>query len=770
MRKLLFFFLGLISFVVLLIAGCMIFLLSDKGQKWAMDQCLTSLREELGTKLVVGDFRLNPFLGRFAVHGVELYDKENVCMLRVDTAEVGIKITRLVKKEIVFDQMKLAGASAVLYKNRRDSAANYQFVIDATTKNKKPKKKKKTKSPFKVYMDLNDAVISRTDFKWDIKSEPEKGGDTLDVNHIDVKDLHLSVFGRIQDERVYDFKVTDFGVSEKQSGINVKMDKVHAKIVKDRSGNFIIEGFKGNYRDKHVELGSIHLEQKNGKLGGNTPINVSIKELLYKCNNGKPRKNTGKPNRGWFDPGHLNSVVNAELTVSNIKSDTIKVYVDHLDAFDKDSGLDIKNFTSYIDITKKDIFLTDATIALARTRIKMGKVHLEYETVKGAAAEEKASGTKAAAGDNASGTKAAAEEKASGTKVTAEGETGAKPKSTFKMKINDFPFTAKVYLQDIAKPFAPPLSNFTTPLNLDLVVGGDLDRILFKDIVITSFDKRLRLTAQGDLCDVTKKRALCLHFTDIHLDARSGIKDIIINHFSKKVRMKMVQQMRAIGDVSYAGTLGIFFKRQDIAGRLYTRFGNVDFGFTINGWTKFLTGWMKAPGELKLGDVMNAPGFSIFNAQAKYNVNISKKSKVSLISRSKGGRLPVGDLQATIDKAKYKTMPINGITANLVSDGIKAVGDVSFGLKVMDVEAELEYMQTDKVQKYHIKPHIKKHKTFTPLFEKLKAKKNSKEQAKTDSKDNSKTASKADAKDKSKDDSKDKPKKKNFFKSLFKSK
>ena len=753
MRKLLFFFLGLISFVILLIAGCIIFLLSDKGQKWAMDQCLTSLREELGTKLVVGDFRLNPFLGRFAVHGVELYDKENVCMLRVDTAEVGIKVTRLVNKEIVFDQMKLAGASAVLYKERRDTAANYQFVIDATTKNKKPKKKKKTKSPFKVYVDLNDAVIKRTDFKWDIKSEPEKGGDTLDVNHIDVKDLHLSVFGRIQDERFYDFKVTDFGVSEKQSGINVKIDKVHAKIVKDRSGNFIIEGFEGNYRDKHVELGSIHLEQKNGKLGGNTPISVSIKELLYKCNNGKPRKNTGKPNRGWFDPGHLNSLVNADLTVSNLKSDTIKVYIDHLDAFDKDSGLDIKNFTSYVDITKKDIFLTDATIALARTRIKMKKVHLEYQTVKGAAAEEKG---------------AAAEVKASGAKTSAESGTGAKPKSTFKMKINDFPFTAKVYLQDIAKPFAPPLSNFTTPLNLDLVVGGDLDRILFKNILITSFDKRLRLTAQGDLCDVTKKRALCLHFNNIHLDARSGIKDIIINHFSKKVRMKMVRQMRAIGDISYSGTLGIFFKRQEVAGRLYTKFGDVDFGFSINGWTKFLTGWMKAPGELKLGDVMNAPGFSIFNAQAKYNVNISKKSKVSLISRAKGGRLPVGELQATIDKAKYKTMPINGISANLVSDGVKAVGDVSFGLKVMDIEAELEYMQTDKVQKYHIKPHIKKHKTFTPLFEKLKTMKKSKEQAKKDSKD--KSGSKADSKDKSKDDSKDKPKKKNFFKSLFKSK
>lgn len=677
MRKIIIAIIGFIATVFLVIAGFMLFLLSDKGQKWAMNQCLTSLRAELGTKLVIGDFSLNPFVGRFAIHGVEMYDRDSICMLRVDTAEVGIAITRIIKKEIVIDQMKLAGASAELYKNSRDTAANYQFVIDALTKNKKPKKKNKKKSPFKVYLNLDDAVISRTDFKWDVKSEPHKGGDTLDVNHINVKDFHLSVTGKVQDERIYNFKVKDFGVSEKKSGITLSMDKVHAKIIKDRSGNFIIEGLKGVYRDKHLELGSIHVEQKNGKLGGNAPIDISIKKLHYKCNNGKPRKNTNKPNRGWFDPGHLNTELNADFVVSDLNKDTIRIYLDHLDSYDEDSGLDIKNFTSHIDVTKKDIILTNATIALASTRIKMRQVHLEFQ-------------------------------------------------SPSKMQIHDFPFTAKVYLQDIAKPFAPPLSHFTTPLNLDLIVGGDLDRILFKNIVITTLDKRLRLTAQGDLCDVTKKRALCLHFTDIHLDARSGIKDIIINHFSKKVRMKMVRQMRAVGDISYSGTLGIFFKRQEVAGRLYTKFGNVDFGFAIDGWTKFLKGWMKAPGELRLGDVMNAPGFSIFGAQAKYNVNISKKSKVSLISRSKGGRLPVGDLQATIDKAKYKSMPVKGISANLVSDGIKAVGEVSFGLKVMDIEAELEYMQTDKVQKYHIKPHIKKHKTFTPLFDKLRNLKKSK--------------------------------------------
>lgn len=726
MRKLIIFIIGLLATVLLLVGGCIAFLLTEKGQKWAMDQCLTSLRETLGTKLVIGDFSLNPFLGQFALHSVELYDKENTCMLRVDTAEVGIEVTRLIKKEIVLDHVKLAGASAVLYKNRRDTAANYQFVIDAMKKNKKPKPKKAKKSPFKVYVDLDDAIISRTDFKWDIKSEPYKGGDTLDTNHIEVKGLHLSVYSKIQDERLYDFRISNFGVSERKSGINVSMDKVQAKIIKDRSANFTIHGLKGKYRDKHVELGSIHLAQMSGKLGGNTPIDVSIKELLYKCNNGKPRKNTNKPNRGWFDPGHLNTLVNAEIKVSNLKGDTINVYVDHLDAFDKDSGLDIKNFTSQINITKKDIFLTSPIISLARTRIRMGDVHLEYQTAKHAASEKQ-------------GAEAGAKDK-TGSKAD------TKTKSAFRLKIHDFPFSAKVYLQDIAKPFAPPLSNFTTPLNLDLVVSGDIDRILFKDINITNFDKRLRLTAQGDLCDVTKKRALCLHFTDIHLDARSGIKDIIINHFSKKVRMKMVRQMRAVGDITYSGTLGIFFKRQDIAGRLYTRFGEVDFGFTIDGWTKFLKGWMKAPGELKLGEVMNAPGFSIFNAQAKYNVNISKKSKVSLISRSKGGRLPVGDLQATIDKAKYKSLPINGITANLVSDGIKAVGDVSFGMKVMDIDAELMYMQTDKVQKYSIKPHIKRHKTFTPLFEKLRAKKQAREakQAKEDKED--KKASKEDRK------------------------
>ena len=677
-RKFIIWISGILAVLLLLVGGFILFMLTDTGQQWATRIYIDAVREELGTKLNVGSFRVHPFSGRLSLHDMELYDKAGVKMLKVDTAEVGIDVMKLFYNEIIVDRIKLAGASSVLYKNHPDSAANYQFVVDALSK-KKDKKKKKGKSPFKVYMDIKEAAISRTDFKWDIMSAPAKGKDTLDMNHIDIRNFHVTLSGNLRNKQFLKGDLKNLGIEERKSGMQLRLDRGSIDMMLKRRVQLTLEGMAGKYRDKRVGFKKLTLNQQDGAFNFKHPMNVQAEELTYFCNNGKPRKNTGRPHRGWFDQGHLNSTVNMDVNVGYISADSTKLYVNSFSAYDKDSGLDIKNFSSFVTITKDDIFLTKATISLARTRVKIDKVQAKYRI------------------------------------IPADKEKGTK--SSVAMQIQDFPLTAKVYLQDIAKPFAPVLSNFTTPLNLDLRVGGTLDRLLFKDIVITTFDKHLRLTAEGDLCDVLKKHDLCLHFSDIHLDARSGIKDIIVNHFAKKARLKMMRQMRAVGDISFSGKLGIFYKKQTVDGKLFTRFGDVDFDFHINGWTHFLKGWMTSR-ELKLGEIMNAPGFEVLDAQATYNVNISKKSEVSKASRARGGRLPIGELEATLGGARYKMLKFKNITANLNSDGVKAEGAVRFAMKYADIEANLEYVQTDNEQHYSIRPHIRRHEKFSRLLDK----------------------------------------------------
>lgn len=677
-RKCIIWILGIVAVLLLVVGGFILFMLTDTGQQWATRIYIDAVREELGTKLNVGSFRVHPISGRLSLHDMELYDKAGVKMLKVDTAEVGIDVMKLFYNEIIIDRIKLAGASSVLYKNNPDSAANYQFVVDALSK-KKDKKEKKKKSPFKVYMDIKEASISRTDFKWDILSAPSKGKDTLDVNHIDIRNFHVTLSGSLKNKQFLKGQLKDLGIEERKSGIVLRLDRGSIDMMLKRRVQLTLEGMSGKYRDKRVGFKKLTLEQQDGAFNFKRPMNVQAEELTYFCNNGKPRKNTGRPHRGWFDQGHLNSTVNMDVNVDCISADSTKLYINSFSAYDKDSGLDIKNFSSFVTITKDDIFLTKATISLARTRVKINKVQAKYRL------------------------------------IPADKEKGTK--SSVDLQIQDFPLTAKVYLQDIAKPFAPVLSHFTTPLNLDLMVGGTLDRLLFKDIVITTFDKRLRLTAEGDLCDVLKKHDLCLHFSDIHLDARNGIKDIIVNHFAKKTRLKMMRQMRAVGDISFSGRLGIFFKKQTVGGKLFTRFGDVDFDFHINGWTHFLKGWMTSK-ELKLGEIMNAPGFEVLDAQATYNVNISKKSEVSKASRARGGRLPIGELEATLGGARYKVLKFKDITASINSDGVKAEGAVRCGMKYADIEATLEYVQTDKEQHYSIRPHIRRHEKFSRLLDK----------------------------------------------------
>ena len=124
--------------------------------------------------------------------------------------------------------------------------------------------------------------------------------------------------------------------------------------------------------------------------------------------------------------------------------------------------------------------------------------------------------------------------------------------------------------------------------------------------------------------------------------------------------------------------------------------------------------------QLKLGEIMNAPGFEVLDAQARYNVNISKKSEVSKASKARGGRLPIGELEATLGGARYKILKFKNISASINSDGVKADGAVRFAMKYADVEANLEYVQTDKEQHYSIRPHIRRHEKFSRLLDKYK--------------------------------------------------
>lgn len=682
----------IVGSVVMLLAamgGLAVFLSSDSGQRWLREFCVGKLADTLHTRIDVKHIGIGLLTGDVTLYGAEIYDRSEVKMLSVDTLEADIDLTGIFHREIGIEGVRLAGATAVLYKERPDTAANYQFVFDELKRKKKEEAKGEKKEPaMRLVMDLVEVEVSRTNLKWDVKSEPHKEAGTFDVNHLDVTGFAVKLQGSMLRNKNLDFRLADLRVGECQSGMKLSLGSASYKAVKGDTLRLSLENLNFRYQDKQVGLGLLQMKQKADSISIDKEMKVTIDALTYKNNNGKPRKNTGRPNRGWFDKGHLDAVINAKATIHSLRKDSVNVTIHGMSAKDKGSGLDIRNIVAQLRMTANRFVLQNMRIDLARTRIYINNVSAAYRVVKG----DKAKGKK----------------------------------GTVAMRFDTFPLKASVGLQDIARPFAPPLSNFTTPLRLSVNVGGDLSRIAFSNIRISTPDGRLALTASGDLCNVLEKKRLCLHFNNIHLSARNGVKDQIVNHFAKKVRLKMMRQLAAMGDITYNGSLGIYYKREDVRGRMSCRYGNVDFAFTLNGITKYMTGTLGID-SMNLGDIMNVKGLWIDKTRAAYSFSIASMRKTP-----GHGRLPQGWLKATINDARYKKVGFRNIYAEIRSDGVEAKGSVKAFQKLIDIMADFTYRQTDTEQSFRVHPHLKLHEKSAAEISEKERKKAEKEAAKAE--------------------------------------
>jgi len=705
---------GIVGVILLALSGLTLFFSTEKGQKWFYAHGISLLEEKLGTKVVVGHISVNPFTGNVTLYDTEIYDRKAVRMLSVDTLEADIYITGLLKRELSIEGIKLAGADMVIYKEYPDTAANYQFVFDAFKKKDKDKAEDR-KHPFTLVMDIDNTEISRTRLKWDILSAPQKGGDTLDTNHLDIADFSVKFSGAMQDKKHYSVELEDLSVMERKSNIRIAFRDLLFDNTKNDSATISLKQMKGSCRDKRIgcKLLAVSL-RKDSALRTDRDIKLHVEKLSYYCNNGKPRKNTGKRHRGWFDPGHLDTEINADVTIYNIGKDSVNFTVRKLAGIDKGSGLDIRNLYTQVEIKKGLVTLANTSIALANTKIKLGKVVAQY---------------------------------------TKPEHTGMKPD----VRIATFPLSAYVSLQDIAKPFAPPLNHFTTPLTLNVNVGGDMNRIVFSNIRINTTDKRLGITANGDLCKLLGKKDLCLHFNDIRMYANNGVKEQIVNHFAKKIRLKMMRQLAAIGNITYSGNLGIYYKREDISGKLTCPYGNVFFAFTLDGTTKYMTGMMRTD-SINLGKIMNIKDLRILKTNASYSFSIASNK-----GRKTHNRLPQGWLKADVSEAFFKRIGFKSIHAEINSDGANATGFVRTYRKILDIYAEFTYRQTDAEQSLRIHPHFKLHKKSPAEKSKIQEERNLRKQLKEQRK-----AERKATKERAASDTTQKREKKRFsFRNLF---
>ena len=380
---------------------------------------------------------------------------------------------------------------------------------------------------------------------------------------------------------------------------------------------------------------------------------VDIKGLHFKTDNHKPRKNTNKPHRGFFDAGHLDMVVSLGLDILRADKDTVQAVLSKCSATDSITGFNFHDISAGITYSNKHINLSDVVVFQTDTRFDIPKADIDLPDKK-----------------------------------------TDKPLHYWADSIR-----VRTYLKDIARPFAPVLKNFTLPLNVKTSLDGYAARVNLRGIHVNSDDNKLVINATGILRHLEKGHDLHLHFEVHDMVAKPGIKDKIINQFT--VKKYMMYQVYALGVVKYHGSFDILWRKQQFRGLLNTEMGNLDFEFQLDGNTKFLSGRVNTD-SLNLGKLFKLKKITDIDCAASFNIDISKP-RTAERRKEKGGKLPFGTIQAEVRKIGYKNIHIKNIFTNIESDGAVAEGDVTLKGHLTDLMLEFSFTDTDEMHKMKVK-------------------------------------------------------------------
>lgn len=579
--------------------------MKERAVELLSDKLQTNIQlEHVGVDLMTFDAKLE---------GLKVEDRQQRKMLVLDKLQVDFNVLSYIfRHEIYVREASIRGLEANLLQENPDSAANFQFVIDAfkrdSTQQATPKKNKKQKLTFNV----KKVTLESIDVRFNDKR---------------------AQLGRL----VY---------KKNSNGREV------AEIYELRS-QWVSKSKKGpvdnKLRVKVIDM----LDTRQGK-------KLTIDSLCFTTNNHKPRVNVGKPKHGAFDAGHLNVVAQMYLNVEHLAKDSFVAVVTNGQAIDRGSGLDVHKLNFRVAGNKHRLHLTGVTVALANTVLKFDEGDVLLPSKK-------------------------------------EGR---------RLSYSTSMITGRTQLRDISKPFAPVLSKFTLPLNLQTRMSGDDDNTQFRSVTVYTDDKQLTIHAGGSISGLKDKYKLHVHFNVSRMTALGGSKEKIINQFT--VKKFMMKQLHNLGRIDYTGYFDVVWKRETFVGRLSTAVGDMNFQFSLDEKNKYVTGIARTD-SLELGKAMDMPEIGKVAAEATFQFDISKP-RTALMRKRLGGKLPIGRVDAQVHEASYRFVKTHNTEVHITSDGAVAQGQVNMRGRYIDVVCSFSFTNTNDMKKIKIKPGLKFHK------------------------------------------------------------
>ena len=427
----------------------------------------------------------------------------------------------------------------------------------------------------------------------------------------------------------------------------------HFAEIRDLSTSFIKNTKKGPV-DTRVAIGVLNA------VGKDTKFQLTVEDLCYQTDNHQPRKNTGKPKRGAFDVGHFDVLAKLDIQVDTLGKDTLVAQVTSGVAEDRGSGLLVKELLLKVNANKRVAQLSDISIKLPNTSLSIASADIQLPSKK-----------------------------------------EQRPLAFSAPQIK-----GRVVLKDIARTFAPVLKKFSLPLNLQTQMSGNDNELLFRNVSVSTTDKKLAIAASGRISNLKDKYGLRVHF-DVNKLATEGVyAEHVINQFD--VKKFMMKQLHALGHFTYQGHFDVLWKKEQFAGVLNTVPGKLNVQLTLDEQSKYVLGTVRTD-SFELGKAMDMPDLGKIVCKADFKFDISKP-RTAQMRKVKGGKLPIGSVQADVAEGRYKKIKVHNLIAELESDGAVATGNITVKGKRVDVLCGFSFTNTNEMKKTKIKPGIRFHK------------------------------------------------------------
>ena len=181
-------------------------------QRALADWTANLLSEQIGSKVTIGSVNLG-FLNRIVLNDLTLYEPNGKKMASIARASASIDLPALLSNRVDISTAQLFGTKATLYKATPDSPPNFQFIIDALTKEEE-------KEPTPLNLHIGSLIIRHSDVTYDVKSAALQKG-TFDPNHLNMHDFGMNVVLRCLTDDSLNVNVRRLQGQERNSGLTI---------------------------------------------------------------------------------------------------------------------------------------------------------------------------------------------------------------------------------------------------------------------------------------------------------------------------------------------------------------------------------------------------------------------------------------------------------------------------------------------------------------------------------------------------------------------